>query len=75
MEELGGYLIDVIVQSTRPGNLSAADLRADPVFSLHPAVAAGQIFGRNQDIVISYLGVTIACVVILQSVQSSSKVT
>ena len=75
MEELGSYPVDVLFQSTRPGNLSAAEIEADPVFSLHPAVAAGQIFGWNQDMIMSYQGVTTALDVVLTAVQTSNKVT
>ena len=74
-EEIGGYPADALFRSTRPGTLTPAELAADAVFSLHPAVAAGQIFDWNQDVILSYPGLTAALDVILDGVRSSRKVT
>ncbi len=74
-EQLGSYPADVVFNSTRPGNFSAEELEADPVFSLHPAVAAGQVFGWNQDVIMSYQGLTLALDAVLQANEASNKVT
>ncbi|HEV2527149.1 MAG TPA: ABC transporter substrate-binding protein [Thermomicrobiales bacterium] len=74
-EQLGSYPGDVIFNSTRPGNFSVDELQADPVFNLHPAIGAGQVFGWNQDVIMSYQGLTIAMDAVLQANEASNKVT
>ncbi len=74
-EELGAYPSDVMFQSTRPATLTGEEIAADPVFRLHPAVAAGQIFPWNQDFILSYQGMTVALETVLRAVQSANKVT
>jgi iron complex transport system substrate-binding protein len=74
-EELGSYPTDVVMNSTREGNYTPEQLQADPVFSLHPAVAAGQVYGWNQDVIMSYQGLTIALDDVLAANEAANKVT
>lgn len=74
-EEFGTYPSDVLFRSTRGGTLTTGELEADPVFGLHPAVAAGQVFDWNQDVILSYQGMTTALEAIRSAIESSTKVT
>lgn len=57
-EQAVAYRSDVFFNSTRDGMYDAPQLQADPVFGQHPAIAAGQIGGWNQDFIMSYQGLT-----------------
>jgi iron complex transport system substrate-binding protein len=57
-EQSNKYPSDVFFLSLRAGRMSNEELRADPLFAVHPAVAANQIGGWNQDFVLSYQGLT-----------------
>ena len=50
------YPVDLVFYSTRTG-MTADELKAHPVFGLHPAVAAGQIAPWNGEEPLSYQGI------------------
>ena len=60
LEQALKYPSDIFFNSTRAGRATPEQLRADPVFGSHPAVAAGQIGSWNQDFILSYQGMKAA---------------
>lgn len=72
-EEAGRFPTDVFLNSTRGGCLTPEQLAADPLFSQHPAIAAGQIGGWNQDFITSYPGMTQALTYLTTLLQESEK--
>lgn len=69
------YPSDVIFISTRSEAISIDEVKASPTWSLHPAVASGQIYPWNQDFIMSYQGMTEALDGIADALASSDKVT
>lgn len=74
-EEALKYTSDVFFQSTRMGRLTADQLQADPVFGVHPAIAAGQIGSWNQDFILSYQGLKAALDGMTSTLATAEKVT
>lgn len=50
------YPADVLMVSTRPAAVQGDELSTIPTFADHPAVLAGQVFGWNQDFILSHQG-------------------
>jgi iron complex transport system substrate-binding protein len=69
------YPSDIYFQSTRIGTLTAEELKAHTTFGLHPAVAAGQIGGWNQDFIMSYQGLKTALDTMIATISAAEKVT
>jgi iron complex transport system substrate-binding protein len=74
-EQANKYPSDVFFLSLRAGRMSNEELRADPLFAVHPAVAANQIGGWNQDFVLSYQGLTDALTTMEATLATAEKVT
>lgn len=58
LEQALTYPSDIIMASERPGSFQLAELQENPVYSQHPAVKAGQVYGWNQDFIMSYQGMS-----------------
>lgn len=69
------YPADVILCSTRPGTLTADELKAHPTWGQHPAVKAGQIGLWNQDFIMSYQGMAAALDATIAPLLTAGKVT
>ena len=69
------YPSDIFFQSTRLGTLTAEELQANTTFGLHPAIAAGQIGGWNQDFIMSYQGLKAALDNMITTISAAGKVT
>lgn len=74
LEQAMKYQVDVMLYSTRPGTLTADELKAHPVLGLLPAVKAGQIGAWNQDFIMSYQGMKIALDDTIAVVEAASKI-
>lgn len=68
------YPADVLMVSTRPAAVQGEDLHTIATFADHPAVLAGQVFGWNQDFILSHQGMAEAVEHISASLAASSVV-
>ena len=69
------YPSDLLFNSTRGGMWGAAELQAHATFSAHPAVAAGQIGGWNQDFIQSYQGMAANLLNLAETLRPAENVT
>ncbi|HWV22872.1 MAG TPA: ABC transporter substrate-binding protein [Thermomicrobiales bacterium] len=69
------YPADVLFYSARPGTLTADQFKAHPTWGQHPAVKAGQIAAWNQDVIMSYQGMTEALNATIAPLLTAVKVT
>ncbi len=74
-EQVMKYPADIILNSTRPGNMTVDELKEHPTYSLHPAIKAGQIGPWNQDFIMSYQGMTAALNTVIAPIRDANKVT
>lgn len=74
-EQILKYPADVVLNSSRPGNLTIDELKEHPTYSLHPAIRAGQVGPWNQDFIMSYQGMTAALNTVIAPVRDANKVT
>lgn len=73
-EEAGKYQSDVLFHSTRPGTLTAEEIKAHPTLGQHPAVKAGQVYPWNQDFIMSWQGMKTALDSIINPLLEAEKV-
>jgi iron complex transport system substrate-binding protein len=74
-EEAVKYPADIFFNSTRAGSSTKEELMADPLFGMHPAIAAGQIGAWNQDFILSYQGLKAAIDTMSATLATAEKVT
>jgi iron complex transport system substrate-binding protein len=75
LEQAARYPSDVFFNTTRAGRSTPEQLRANPLFAAHPAIAAGQIGSWNQDFILSYQGLTAALDSTAATLLAAEKVT
>lgn len=75
LEQAGKYPSDIFFNSTRAGSSTPEELQANPLFGVHPAIAAGQIGGWNQDFILSYQGLKAALDNMTSVLSTAEKVT
>lgn len=74
VEQANRYPVDVLFQSTRDSSLSLDEVRASPIYGSLPAVAAGQLGSWNQDVIVSYQGLTKSLTAVMETLASAEKV-
>lgn len=75
-ERVAEHPADILMNSLREGTTRLEDFKADPVFSRHPAVIAGQVSEWKQEmLILSYLGYTETLNDLSAVLESAQKVT
>lgn len=69
------YPTDLLFYSLRSELAGLEDFQAHPTMSQHPGVLASQVFGWNQDFVLSYTGIAASLAAISDAVDASTDVT
>lgn len=70
-EEAVKYPSDILFYSVRSELASLEDFENHPTFKLHPAVAAKQVFGWNQDFILNYSGIAASLNQIADGIEAS----
>jgi iron complex transport system substrate-binding protein len=73
-EQANKYPADVLMVSTRPAAVQGSELADIPTFATHPAVVAGQVYGWNQDFILSHQGMAEALEHVTESITGTSVV-